>query len=203
MTNPEIPVTHWLKEAEVGDEAARQRIWEHYYKRLVGLARTKLRDGSKRIADEDDAVIAAFDAFFRGAEEGRFPELNDRDDLWQILVMLTCRKSADQIKYQDRQRRGQGNVRGESIFLRPGAEDESAGFDEFEGADATPEFAMEVAEKYQQLLEKLGDDTLSKIAVWKMEGLQNAEIADRLETTTRTVERKLNLIRQHWADEVS
>ncbi|MFT5470628.1 MAG: DNA-directed RNA polymerase specialized sigma24 family protein [Verrucomicrobiales bacterium] len=198
----EIPITHWLKEAEIGDEAARQRIWEFYYKRLVGLARTKLREGSKRIADEDDAVIAAFDAFFRGAEEGRFPELNDRGDLWQILVMLTCRKSSDQMKYQDRQRRGQGNVRGESIFLRPSGEESSAGFDEFEGADATPEFALEVAENYQQLLAKLGDDNLRQIAVWKMEGLQNTEIAECLETTTRTVERKLNLIRQHWADEV-
>lgn len=199
----QIPVTHWLKEAEVGDEVARQRIWEHYYKRLVGLARTKLREGSKRMSDEDDAVIAAFDAFFRGAEEGRFPELNDRDDLWQILVMLTCRKSSDQMKYQDRQRRGEGMVRGHSIFLRTGREEPvSAEFDEFEGADATPEFALEVAENYQQLLAKLGDETLSQIAVWKMEGLQNTEIAGRLETTTRTVERKLNLIRQLWADEV-
>ena len=200
--DPELPVTHWLKAAEIGDDAARQRIWEHYYMRLVGLARTKLREGSKRIADEDDAVIAAFDAFFRGAEEGRFPELEGRDDLWQILVMLTCRKSSDQMKYQDRQRRGSGNVRGESIFMRPGDKDDSVGFDEFEGADATPEFAVEIAENYQHLLSKLGNETLSQIAVWKMEGLQNAEIAERLDTTTRTVERKLNLIRQLWADEV-
>ena len=40
---------------EVGDEAARQNLWQHYFRRLVGLARTKLREGSKRMADEEDS----------------------------------------------------------------------------------------------------------------------------------------------------
>ncbi len=199
----EVPVTIWLRDAEVGDESARQRIWEHYYRRLVGLARTKLREGSKRMADEDDVVLDAFNAFFQGANEGRFPKLKDRNDLWQILVMLTCRKSSDQMKFQNRQRRGQGMVRGESIFQAPGqSPGEGGSFDDFSAAEATPEFALELAENYSRLLEKLGDSTLQQIAVWKMEGLQNKEISEKLGTTTRTVERKLNLIRQHWADEV-
>ena len=197
----DVPVTLWLKEAEVGDESARQRIWQHYFRRLVGLARGKLLDGGRRMADEEDAVVAAFDAFFRGAEEGRFPKLEDRNDLWQILVMLTCRKAADQARHQNRQRRGSGAVRGESIFHRPG-EDRDGSFDDFEFADATPEFAGEVTENLRSLLDKLKDETLQAIAVWKMQGLQNTEIAEKLATTTRTVERKLNLIRQHWADEV-
>ena len=199
----EVLVTHLLKEAEVGDEAARQRLWSLYYKRLIGLARTKLREGEKRVADEDDVVVAAFDAFFRGAEEGKFPRLNDRDDLWQILVMLTCRKSANQVKRLNRQKRGDGQIRGESIFQLPGGKGEDpAGFDAFEGADATPEFALSVAESYRRLLDMLPDETFRQIAVWKMEGLENEEISTRLGTSTRTVERKLNLIRRHWTDEV-
>jgi DNA-directed RNA polymerase specialized sigma24 family protein len=38
--------------------------------------------------------------------------------------------------------------------------------------------------------------------VWKMEGYTVAEIADRLGYVTRTVERKLRLIRAVWAQEI-
>jgi DNA-directed RNA polymerase specialized sigma24 family protein len=50
-------------------------------------------------------------------------------------------------------------------------------------------------------LGRLGDDTLRQVALLKLEGYENAEIAARLNCALRTVERKLNLIRALWAEE--
>ena len=44
---------------------------------------------------------------------GRFPELDDRQDLWKVLVMLTARKAVDQLRRGHAQKRGGGLVRGE------------------------------------------------------------------------------------------
>ena len=58
-----------------------------------------------------------------------------------------------------------------------------------------------MAEECRRLLELLGDATLRSVAVWKMEGYTNAEIADKLGCVAVTVERKLQLIRSLWAGE--
>jgi hypothetical protein len=52
------------------------------------LARARLRNTPRRIADEEDVAPSAFDSFCRAARAGRFPRLDDRHDLWQILVLI-------------------------------------------------------------------------------------------------------------------
>jgi hypothetical protein len=104
----EPSVTYWIRRAQAGDPAAAQRIWERYFQRLVGLARKKLQGAIRRAADEEDVVLSAFDSFYRAAERGRFPQLNDRHDLWQLLVLVTERKAIDLIHHERRARRGGG-----------------------------------------------------------------------------------------------
>src|SRR5205085_443432 len=72
-------VSHWIRQLQAGDHAAAQKLWEGYFHRLVGLARAKMRGVSRRAADEEDVALSAFDSFCRGAEQGRFPKLQDRD----------------------------------------------------------------------------------------------------------------------------
>ena len=69
------------------------------------------------------------------------------------------------------------------------------------GAEPTPEFAAQVAEQYQRLLDLLGDDTLRQVAIWKMEGLTTDKVAERLDCSWRTVARKLDTIRIIWSKE--
>ena len=51
---------------------------------------------------------------------------------------------------------------------------------------------------YVGAFKTLEDDGLRQIAVWKMEGYENDEIARRLGCGVRTVERKLGVIRAIW-----
>jgi DNA-directed RNA polymerase specialized sigma24 family protein len=65
----------------------------------------------------------------------------------------------------------------------------------------TPALAAEMADRCRHLLEILRDPVLRRIAVWKLEGYTNKEIARRLEVDETTVERKLGRIRRRWTSE--
>ena len=108
-------VTLWLERLKAGDQDAAQRLWEGYFARLVGLARKKLGSLPRRAADEEDVALSAFKSFWRGAERGRFPRLDDRDDLWQVLVLITARKAYDLRRHEQRQKRGGSAVTASAV----------------------------------------------------------------------------------------
>src|SRR5262245_35266235 len=110
-------VTRWLEKAQAGDNEAAQQLWQRYFGRLVGLARARLRGLARSLADEEDVALSAFDSFYRGVERGRFPQLNDRDDLWRLLVVITARKAANLIRDESRQKRGGGGPHKEDMDL--------------------------------------------------------------------------------------
>src|SRR5439155_19601549 len=99
-------VRRWVTALKGGDAAAAQPLWERYHRRLVGLAREKLRAGRRRAADEEDVVQSAFHSFFQGVAQGRFPRLDDRDNLWRLLVVITARKALDQLAHEHALRQG-------------------------------------------------------------------------------------------------
>ena len=193
--DPETSITRCIKALKEGDQAAAQRIWESYFCRLVGLARARLRDFPRRAADEEDVALSAFDSFCRGVDVGRFPRLDNRYDLWQVLALITVRKSIDLRQREGRQVRGGGRVRAFSDLV-----DED--FDPTRGDEPGPEMAAQLADEYRRLMEKLDDPTLRSVATWKLEGFTNDEIAARLGCVASTVERKLARIRSKWAREM-
>ncbi len=195
-------VTNWMNELGAGDPAAAQKLWERYFQRLVGFARQKLRALPRRAADEEDVALSAMDSFCRGAANGRFPRLADRDNLWRLLVVIAARKALQLRRHERRQKRGGGAVRGDSAFnFGPEAASEEKELDQIIGSEPTPEFAAQAAEEYRRLLGLLGDPTLRSIAVWRMEGYSNEEIAARIGCVARTVERKVSLIRTLWTND--
>lgn len=191
-------VTLWIGRLSEGDEAAVQVIWERYFEKLVRLARRRMDKAPRRVADEEDVALSAIQSFYQGARAGRFPQLNDRQDLWKLLVTITVRKVFAQMKRQRAAKRGGGAVRGESIFLRNDNPDEINGLAQILGQEPTPELACQVAETCGLMLGQLEDQELRQIALRKMEGYSNQEIATELECVVRTVERKLARIRQKW-----
>jgi DNA-directed RNA polymerase specialized sigma24 family protein len=197
-------VTHWIGQLRAGDADAAQKLWERYFKRLVGLARQKLHGSPRRAADEEDVALSAFDSFCRGVERGQFPHLEDRNNLWSLLMVISARKAHHLRRDQGRQRRGGGAVLGEAELkgLLQSAATEP-GLDQIIGREPTPEFAAQVAEQCQHLLHRLGDAELEAVALWKMEGYTNEEIAAKLGCVLRSVERKLRLIRCIWSQEIA
>jgi DNA-directed RNA polymerase specialized sigma24 family protein len=188
--SPSSSITRCIGLLKDGDRAAAEWLWGAYMRRLVGLARAKLGGTSRRAADEEDVALSAFDSFYRRAEAGQFARLSDRDDLWQILVLLTERKAVDLIRREGRKSRGEGRV----VSLSA----DGVAADAVADRGPTPEFAARVADEFRHRLESLGDDSLRRVAVAKMEGYTNREIAERLGCIEQTVERKLRSIRRIW-----
>jgi len=189
-------VTRLIDMLKGGDRAAAQRLWETYFRRLVGLARARLVRAPSPAADAEDVALSAFDSFYRRAERGEFPALDDRNDLWQLLFILTVRKAINLVRYQGRKARAPARV----VSL---TDLEGLGAEEVLGTEPSPEIAAEMVDECRHLLDLLPDETLRAVALWKMEGFTNGEIAAKLGCVEKTVERKLRTIRDVWSGEAS
>jgi DNA-directed RNA polymerase specialized sigma24 family protein len=194
-------ITRWIGDMKAGQERAVQPLWDRYYSTLVERARAKLRAlrSPAAVNDEEDLALSAFQTLCQGVREGRFPRLNDRDDLWRLLVHLTACKAVDRHRSEFRQKRGGRKVLRQADMAA--GEDEADALDRIIGPEPTPEFAAMVAEEYVRRLEALGDETLRRIAEQKLACFSNEEIARELGCSLRTVTLKLRLIRKLWDDE--
>jgi DNA-directed RNA polymerase specialized sigma24 family protein len=189
-------VTRWIGPLKAGEVEAAQALWDRYFDGLVRLARTRLRDAPLAAADEEDVALSAIHCLCRGAAAGRFPQLADRDNLWRLLATIAAQKAIDLQRRETREKRGGGKTRGE-VELAAG-DNETSLVTQVVGREPSPEFAAQLDEEYRRQLDRLEDDGLRQIAVWKMEGYENDEIARRLGCGVRTVERKLGVIRAIW-----
>jgi len=192
-------VSRWLVGLRAGNPADIQRLWDRYFQQLVRLADARMPGHARRERDEEDIALSVFHSFCDRVGRGQFPQLSDRDDLWRLLVTITARKVIDTIRHQTRQKRGGGFVLGESALMN--GESLEAGMARLLSRELTPEFAAEFAEASERLLARLENETLRSVALLKLEGHTSEEIAAALATSTRTVDRKLHLIRMIWQEE--
>lgn len=198
--DPASSITHWIKLLQAGDEQGVAPMWEHFFTRLIHLARQKLR-GGRRAADEEDVAVSAFNSVCLGLEHGRFPQILSRDSLWRLLVVVTERKAVDWLRQQGRQKRGGGKVLGESALDSPDDSSAAPGVARLADPEPDPALAAIMAEECQRLLDLL-DDPMRELALLKLEGYSNEEIAHRQGVAQRTVQRKLELIRSLWEPEL-
>ena len=137
-----------------------------------------------------------------GAARGRFAEHMRRDDLWHLLLHLTKQKTVDYIRHQTRLKRGGGDVRGESVFLDPANSSATGGLDQIVADEPGPEMLAVMEEQHRRLLEMLPNGILRQIAIGRLQGGSNEDIAAQMKLSVRSVERKLKLIRERWHQEL-
>jgi RNA polymerase sigma factor (sigma-70 family) len=180
----------------VRDMAARL-IWQRYFPDLLDLARKNLDQRVRRRADEEDVVQSMFRSFCARQQRGDF-ELAGRDDLWRLLVTITIRKARNTTKAHRRERR---DIAREQVALQTASDDASCpgwALEQMDASGATPAEAAVLNESLERRLAALGDSELRQIALWRLEGYTNREIAERLDRTERLVERRLERIRTKW-----
>jgi DNA-directed RNA polymerase specialized sigma24 family protein len=197
-------VTLWLRQLKQGDREAVGPLWERYFTRLVQLARSRFPRAHDGGGQRTGRALEAFASFCRRAEEDGFARLSDRDDLWQLLVVLAFRKRCNQIQHEQRQRRrpAGGRVCAASALERDGGE-QGALLTNLLGREPEPAVIVQAAEECRRLLAELGDEQLRQVALWKVEGFTNEEIAGQLGRSLATVERRLARIRRLWEKELT
>ena len=198
----EHSVSRYIEGLRAGDSEAAQKIWERFIQRLVQLANRKLSSTPRSSADGEDVVQQAFSEFFMQVQEGRFPKLHERDDLWQILAMLVDRRAKDQIRRQTTQRAGGGNV----INATGARNDKEAPDPILSVPSRSPDVheAMEFVDTLREHLAILTEEQ-QKVALLKLKGYSNKEISVEITSnersmSLRTVERTLGRIRSRWGN---
>ena len=190
-------VTVWFDGLKARDDQAIQRLWDRYFPRLLRVAARKLPVHARRDVDEEDVALSAFQTFCDRVGRGQFPQLNGRDDLWRLLVVITTRKAASILRQRACQKRGGGKLVGESA-LREGPDAAVEGLVLLLGREPSPELAVQLAEDFRRLTEALSTPTLRTVALMRLEGHTTSEIGRHLAISPRSVERKLCLIRKIW-----
>jgi len=183
-------VTYWLGQLRLGQEGAAQKLWERYYERLVRLAQKRMSNIARRAEDEEDVAQSAFATFCTSLARGRFPKLQDRHDLWRLLIVITARKATNCARRERTLRRGGAPSRGGQILS-------GMRLEQIVGDEPTPDFAAQAAETVRQLLDSLPTAGYKALAICKLEGYTNDEIALRSGCSLRTVERRLQFIREY------
>jgi RNA polymerase sigma factor (sigma-70 family) len=193
-------VTRLIEQLRSDDQSAREDaargLWERYVPALLDLARHHLDKKLLHREDEDDVLQSMYASFCIRQRRGSFV-LSGRDDLWKLLVTVTLRKARNTARRHRQQTRDYRRER-----CRDGWDPGQNGpADELlDVSGPKPDDAAAFNEELERGLRALGDPVLRRIALFKLEGFTNKEIALELDNCTeRTIERKLARIRNKWA----
>lgn len=190
----EHSITYWFDQLQLGDANAASELWDRFFGRLVRYARGQMGAANRRVADEEDIAAGVMAALCHCADQDRLPQIENRDDLWRMLLTWTRHDITDQVRAENRLKRGGGKVRGDSVF-----ELSHEGLDKICSEAEPADVLLELNEQCHVLLSKLETEILRTIAKKKLHGYSNEEIASLLDVSPRTIERKLNLIRSRWS----
>jgi len=84
-------VSHWIDLVKGGDSVAVNRIWQHYFDRLVRSVRHKLYGQNRAVSDEEDIVLSVFDSFYSAVKVA----LNTKTTSLIARVALTTCQTVD------------------------------------------------------------------------------------------------------------
>lgn len=179
-------ITRLVRAVQDGRSSAVGSLLEVYFDRLVNLARRRLQSLPGMDGYDEDVALRSFESLCRRVRDPSRPlPVASRDDLWRLLATKTVSRAIDLIRRH-----------------RPGEAGGEAEIERLLSREPTPEEAAEVADECRRLLDALDEPELRQIALWKVEGFTNEEIAERLDCVPRTVERKVSRIRLLWRHEL-
>ncbi|MBL8898929.1 MAG: hypothetical protein JNM84_14915 [Planctomycetes bacterium] len=181
-------ITNWLVHLERGEGEAAERLWQQYFEQCCRLARARIAAPLRREHDAEDVASSALRALCAGVEAGRFDRLESRNDLWRLLATITIRKASNAARRRT---------------CRPEVGESALGVGEsgplpFQGLSDQRVLA-DWSATCDELIERL-EPKLRDVALLRLQGFTNPEIAERLERSVKTIERYLGLIRLEWSE---
>jgi RNA polymerase sigma factor (sigma-70 family) len=176
-------------------DMAAQIIWQRYFRDLLELARNNLSKRIRQREDEEDVLQSMYKSFCRRQQRGEF-DLTGRDALWSLLVTITLRKARNTAKKQGRDMRdvSREQILPDRDLMGPG----HWALEQMDVAEPSPAEAVLLNEALERRLEALADRELRQVALLRLEGYTNREIAEKFDCTERSIERRLERIRSKW-----
>ena len=196
-------VSEWIAGLKRGESKALEELWRRYYVKLVRQAQLRLRKLPRVPADEDDVAQSVLFSVCQGAAAGKFENLQSRDDLWWLLLCVTHEKVLRVVRRELAHKRGAGRTLCETSIRPVFPSAKQFSLDLLMAETPSPDFVATLNEQGHRLIESLPNKDLRTVAIWRIEGYTVPEIAGKLRITSRSVERKLQLIRKKWSRELA
>lgn len=173
--------------------------WQRYFERLTRYADSRLSRKLKRVIDGEDIAATALESLYRGQCKGRL-QLADDGHLWSLLVTIANRKISGAVRVDRTQKRGGGQVRGESAFGGDVSDEHRCvGIADVPDAHGMPDNEGAVFDQCDEILCELRDGKLIATALLRMQGHSNREIADQLDCSETRIKQRLAMIRSRLA----
>ena len=179
-------VTRWLGKLQAGSDQAAQLLWSHLRTGLLELAQKQLARKNATGFDEEDVVLSAFHALCTAVQQGRY-NITNRHELWRIAAVIVVNRAYNRIRDEKRYRRGGGRNRCDSSVL-----------ESLVCPKPDASHALVMHEECQSLLAKLTKPDLQVVALLKVDGYTDDQVAEMLGCSRRTIQRRLTVIRRLW-----
>jgi RNA polymerase sigma factor (sigma-70 family) len=168
-----------------GDTEAVEQFVAKYGRSLQKVADNNIATQMGRRFGGEDVVQSVCRTFLRRVEIGQF-ELDDSESLWRLLCAITLTKVREKSRYHLRKKRSIGQEA--SAPADPDARGVAPV--DMPSAEPGPGMQVEFADTFEHLISQL--DTEERVVVdMKLQQKTNAEIADELGASERTVRRLL------------
>jgi RNA polymerase sigma-70 factor (ECF subfamily) len=169
-----------------GDEDAAAEVFRRFAQRLVALARSQLESWLRTRVEPEDVVQSVFRSFFTRFRSGQF-RLDNWDNLWTVLALITVRKCANRVEFWQAARR--------NLHREVSPHGECGLLEEALARDPTPLEAASLSETVAELLRRLPERDRAILAS-HLQGHDVAAISDEVGLTERTVRRTLERVRR-------
>ena len=177
-----------------GDVGAETELFDRIYPLVREVARRTATAQRAAIADGSDFAISAWMSFHNWI---RRAELNGDESFayfWNLLVQMTRCKANEHGRWETAEKRGGGRVISASSF--DSQSDETTWLDTIASEEFSADF---LGILYHEQLESL-EPQLQNIALAKLQGYTNKQVAEMEDISERSVERKLERIRRRWSE---
>ena len=173
----------WVKQAQTGDLAAFEQLFNHYQRGIYNLVYQMVRNDSDAADITQDAFIRAWKAL---------PRLQAPEAFGSWLYRVATNLARNWI-------RDHGRVRTESLD-QPFAEDEEGGQRDIADTSKDPASTLQTSDMkdvVQKAIMTLSEDHRSVVTLHPLEGMSVEEIAGIMNCSVGTVKSRLSRARDH------
>lgn len=188
-------VSKWLLQVRKGDELATNHLVSRYFGKLARYA-DKKRRSTKTTDDGEDIALGVLDAVVRKIQREEYPDLNNREGLWLLLLVSVQNQVISRHRKHRRRLRLGIDVQTVTDLMNTMFVD----LEEFLDDPDLETESNEILEFWETSIRSFASEGTQMVARLKLAGLSNRQIAEQLNMSPRSVGRKVEMIIERWAD---
>ena len=177
-------VTSLIDRLAQGDRSAIDPLWKRFWGRLTKRGQQLVHQNELRHGDEEDIAQVVFLDVMQRIADRKVKSVESRKHLWRLMELAAYHRAVDLFRQETADKRTQ------DLTDPPTYQ---------EAKDPPPGFFVSLEDDLESISSRV-DGRSKTIVMMIYHGHSLAEVAERLQITPRTVQRKLALIRDAWIE---